>query len=207
MKIGAVLALDLATTTGWALHLRGLQRPLWDSERLPGGPQSVGEPADRLERLLRELQIMMLPHGGITHFFFEAQHIPMPKKGQRHGNVNIDTVYRLIALGGIVEKFAYQVGGHCYKVEIPTWRKHFLGRGSGFKRTDNGKQYLPGEDPKELAIQRCAQYGWHTDIGDEAEALGILDFSLTLIEQADQSYIRPWRDNAMMEGTFLNAAD
>src|SRR3546814_13386099 len=56
-----------------------------------------------------------------------------------------------------------------YKVHISEWRKHFLGRGGGFKKTEDKKNYLPGHDPKELAIQRCAQYGWHTDIADAAE--------------------------------------
>src|SRR3546814_14980750 len=82
---------------------------------------------------------------------------------------NIDTIYRLIALGGVIEKFAYQVMPKgqkkpwVYKVHISEWRKHFLGRGGGFKKTEDKKNYLPGHDPKELAIQRCAQYGWHTD--------------------------------------------
>lgn len=196
MTIGAIVALDIATTTGWAWHKRDLPRPLWGSERLPGGPHAVGQPADRLERLLRQLYIMLKPHGGISHFFFEAQHLA------KHGNV--DVIYRLIALGGIVEKFAFQTGAHCYKVDISTWRKHFIGRGSGFKRDQSypgkTKPYLPGEDPKILANDRCRALGWHTDVFDESDALGILDFSLTLIGNADPTYTRPWRDNALMGG-------
>src|SRR3546814_16206710 len=82
-----------------------------------------------------------------------------------------------------------------YKVHISEWRKHFLGRGGGFKKTEDKKNYLPGHDPKELAIQRCAQYGWHTDIADAAEAVGILDFGLTMIPD----YERPWRDALLMK--------
>lgn len=194
MKIGAVVALDIATTTGWAWHKRDMPRPFWGSERLPGGAHAVGEPADRLERMLREMYVLLQPHGGISHFFFEAQHLAQ--------NSSLDVVYRLIALGGIVEKFAFQTGAFCYKVDISTWRKHFIGRGSGFKRdkTKKGKPYFPGENPKELALHRCAEYGWHTDVEDEADALGILDYSLTLIGQADPTYTRPWRDNALLGG-------
>src|SRR3546814_9141638 len=72
---------------------------------------------------------------------------------------------------------------------------YFLGRGGGFKKTEDKKNYLPGHDPKELAIQRCAQYGWHTDIADAAEAVGILDFGLTMIPD----YERPWRDALLMK--------
>src|SRR3546814_15095463 len=84
-----------------------------------------------------------------------------------------------------------------YKVNISEWRKHFLGRGGGFKKTEDKKNYLPGHDHKELAIQRCAQYGWHTDIADAAEAVGILDFGLTMIPD----YERPWRD-ALLKKTM-----
>lgn len=140
----------------------------------------------------------------ITHYFFEAQHIDM--------KTNIDTVYRLITLGGIVEKFAFQTMPKgqktpwVFKVHISQWRKHFIGRGAGFKREKiekviKGKtklvpgKYLPGEDPKELAIQRCGEYGWHTDIADAAEAVGILDYALTMID----GHPRPWRDELIMK--------
>ena len=191
----SVLAFDLATTTGWAWHAAGMPRPFFGAFTLPGKPGDVGQPADALERWLREMYIRTRDAGSpITHFFFEAQHVD--------AKINIDTVYRLIALGGIVEKFAWQVKpkgqkkAFVYKVHISTWRKHFIGRGGGFKRdkTAKGKPYLPGEDPKEIAIQRCGEYGWHTDIADAAEAIGILDYGLSLIP----NHPRPWRDELLM---------
>jgi hypothetical protein len=192
MKQGAVLALDLATTTGWAWHREGMPRPFFGSFKLPGDARATGESCDALERFLRDIYLMTKPDGGISHFFFEAQHI--------QGQVNMETVYKLIGLGATVEKFAFQVKGLAYKVHISEWRKHFIGRGGGFKRdkaaTGKVKPYLPGEDPKELAVQRCAQYGWHTDVHDAAEACGILDFSLSMIPE----YHRPWRDNILLGG-------
>lgn len=198
MKQAAVLALDLATTTGWALHFPGVQRPLFDAFTLPGAAGSIGQPCDALESWLCQKLEEMQSVGGISHFFFEAQHIAE--------NMNPQNAYRLIGLGAIVEKFAFQTDALCYAVDIATWRKHFIGRGSGFKREKvwsekkkkmvNGP-YLPGHDPKELAIQRCEQYGWHTDIHDAAEACGILDFGLSLIPD----YHRPWRDKILMGGS------
>lgn len=179
-----ILALDLATTTGWAWHSSGEPRPFFGANRLPGSPQEVGKTADALERMLRDLYIMTRDTSQITHFVFEAQHVG--------AQMNIDTVYKLIALGGIVEKFAFQVGAFCYKVHISEHRKHFIGRGSGFKRGKSG--YLPGEDPKELALNRCAEYGWHTDSKDAAEALAILDFTASKL--ADHE--RPWRDKLLL---------
>ncbi len=191
MKQAAVLALDLATTTGWALHRPGMERPFFDAFRLPGDPRAIGEPCAVLEHFLREMYLNTKSEGGISHFFFEAQHID--------SKINMQTAYRLIGLGAIVEKFAFQVKAKAYSVDISTWRKHFIGRGGGFKRdkTKKGKPYMPGEDPKELAVQRCEQYGWHTDIHDAAEACGILDYALTLLPD----YHRPWRDQLLMGGT------
>ena len=200
----SVLALDLATTTGWAWHADGMPRPFFGAFKLPGDPEEVGRPADALERWLRDFYIKTRDAGmPLTHYFFEAQHID--------SRINIDTVYRLIALGALVEKFAFQTRpkgqskAWVFKVHISQWRKHFIGRGGGFKREKIEKivkgekklvtgGYLPGEDPKELAIQRCGEYGWHTDISDAAEAVGILDYALTMIP----NHPRPWRDELLM---------
>ena len=157
---------------------------------MPADPGAVGEPIDALLRLIRDLYEMSKADGfPITHYFYE-----MPFIGKQ---VNSRTSKRLMGMAGVVEMFAFQKKAlGCYEVDISEWRKHFLGRGSGFKKAPGGKKYLPGHDPKELAIQRCAEYGWHTDIHDAAEACGVLDYSLTMIPK----YHRPWRDNALMGG-------
>lgn len=190
----SVLALDLATTTGWAWHAEGMPRPFFDAFKLPGNPGDVGRPCDALERWLREFYLKTKEAGfPITHWFFEAQHVD--------AKININTVYRLVGLGATIEKFAFQVKPQsqrelwCYKVYISEWRKHFLGRGGGFKRDPKTKKYLPGHDPKELAIQRCGAYGWHTDVADAAEAIGILDYGLSMIP----NHPRPWRDALLMK--------
>lgn len=184
-----VLALDLATTTGWALHRPGMERPFFGAERLPGKPIDVGRPAERLRQILAEKHEL---YGGLTDIIFEAQHIGsvMDKRTGKMRNISIDTIYRLIALGGIVEWFAHCVGARCYKVHIQEWRKHFLGRGTGFK----------GRDPKDIAIDRCAALGWHTDVADAAEACGILDFYLHLLKRAVPEYPIPWRDRELFGG-------
>jgi hypothetical protein len=193
----SVLALDLATTTGWAWHSVEMPRPFFGAFRLPGDPGEVGKPADALESWLFTMYERSVNAGApITHWFFEQQHIG--------ANVDVRNVYRLIALGGIVEKVAWQLKPPgqskvwCYGVPIQSWRKHFLGRGSGFKRdhTKKGKPYLPGEDPKEIAIQKCGEFGWFTDVADAAEACGILDYALA--EIGDKIHPRPWRDALLM---------
>ena len=192
MKQAGVLALDLATTTGWALHLPGMERPFFDAFTLPGDAQTVGEACSALEDWLEETYDTFASRGGISHYFFEEQHIAE--------GVSPRGVYRLIGLGATVEKFAFDNGGFCYSVPISSWRKHFLGRGSGFKRDKSypgkKKPYLPGEDPKELAIIQCSRYGWHTNVHDAAEACGILDYACSMLP----NYHRPWRDNLLLGG-------
>lgn len=138
---------------------------------------------------LRKLQTLLLADGTpITHFFYEMPFIDTKK-------INATTSKRLMALAGACEMFAFQVGAiGCYEIQISEWRKHFIGRGGGFKKIKGTKKYLPGEDPKELAVRRCAQYGWHTAIHDEADACGVLDYALTMIPD----YVRPWRDDALL---------
>lgn len=190
MKQAAVVGLDLATVTGAAWHHPSMPRPFFDAFRLPGEARDIGKRCDFLERWLRDIYIQHKPLGGISHFFVEEQHLGQVSggKGKPRRTVSPATIKMLAALSGTVQKFAYQVNAHCYEVGISEWRKHFLGKGAGFKAR--------GEDPKELCIQRAADYGWHTDVADAAEALGILDFSLTLIPDYD----RPWRDKALMGG-------
>lgn len=180
-----VLALDLATVTGWALHKPDMQRPFFGAIRMPGAPQENGRRLDTLERWLRDQYRMHR----FTHLVWESQHVA--------AQMDMTTVKLLLGLSAVAEKFAYQVGALSYEVHLSEWRKHFIGRGAGFKKTPDRKRYLPGHDPKELAIRQCARYGWHTDIADAAEACGILDYFLTMVPD----HPRPWRDNALMKGT------
>jgi hypothetical protein len=184
------LALDLATTTGWALHQPGLERPFFGAIKLPGRPRDIGARMEALRVFLADKHAIYKP----TDYLFEAQHVPMPKKlpgGKWSGpSMDIDTLAMLLGLGAMVEWFAHRVGARCFKVHISEWRKHFIGRGSGFGATG----------AKEMAIRKCAEFGWHTDVADAAEACGILDFYMHLLAQADHDYAIPWRNKSFFGG-------
>jgi hypothetical protein len=182
-----------------------MQRPFFDALPLPSGKDQVGEAADKLLLFLRGLFMQCREEGyPVTHFFYEKPFIP--------GSVNSSTSERLMGLCCVVQMFAHQVKAtSCLSIDISEWRKHFIGRGSGFKRAPGKKgkpgPYLPGHDPKELAIRECAKYGWHTDSADAADACGILDYALWMIDTGCRQaglpgYPRPWRDNALLGGTM-----
>lgn len=198
-KLGSVLALDIATTTGWALHNKTMQRPFFGAVRFSGGKAGVGKSLHEMLSFLDEIDAKIRATGQpISHIFYEKPFIP--------GAVNSATSELLMGLCAVVQMFAYRVGAtSCYSVDISEWRKHFIGRGSGFKKTPDGKRYLPGHDPKELAVQQCAHFGWHTDIADAAEACGILDYAISLMDAGFVAaelpgYPRPWRDKTLLGG-------
>lgn len=184
-----VLALDLATVTGWALWQPELERPFFGAMRLPGGTNDVGAQVEALRAFLQEKHDLYK----FTDIVFEDQLIP--------GNVNSSTARRLMGLAAIVEWFCFVNKIRCWSIELSTWRKHFIGRGSGFKRSKTKPfAYLAGEDPKEMAIRKCEEFGWHTNVADAAEACGVLDYYLHLLAKADRKFIIPWRTATMFGG-------
>lgn len=192
-----MLALDLATNTGWALHKPGMERPHFGTWRLPGTARDVGV---RLEALRLKLNELRQIYGDFSHVVFEAQHVPARRfnraTGKMMGGMDMDTLSCLIGLGAMVEWYSRRIWALCYKVPIGSWRKHFLGRGGSF--TDRGQKI----SAKELAVRKCRDHGWFTDSHDAAEACGILDYFLTMIE----GYDRPWRDLALLGGINGRAA-
>jgi hypothetical protein len=170
-----------------------LQRPFFGAMKLPGKARDIGQRAEALRAFLADRHALY----GFTDIVFEAQHVG--------ADLQMDTVRMLVGLGAMTEWFAFRVSTsqrpvRCFCVHISEWRKHFIGRGGGFKRTPDRKAYLPGHDPKELAIRKCAEFGWHTDVADAAEACGILDFYLHLLAKADPRVAIPWRDRNLFGG-------
>lgn len=171
----STLALDLATVTGWAVHSTGMDRPFFGTLPLGGVAQEVGPPALKLWGFLNDQHRLHQ----FSHIAFEAQHVSE--------RMSMDTVYKLIALGGVTEMFAAAAGVKVYKVHIGEWRKHFLGKGGGMKRAE----------AKQRCLSECEKFGWHTLEEDAAEACGILDYFLSMLPGEQ----RPWRDDAFMKGT------
>lgn len=174
----AVLALDLATTTGWALHKPGMQRPFFGAIRFSSAKGEIGAQLVKFHQFLVDQHQMHK----LTDVVFEASLIPF-------GKINPETIYRLISLAGHAEYFAHRIGARCFKVELSSWRKHFIGRnpaGGGWKK----------DAAKKAALDACSAYGWATNLPDAAEACGILDFYLSLIPKYD----RPWRDATLLGG-------
>lgn len=159
------VALDLATVTGVAHWSTGRDRPAFSTLRLPGDPAEVARPMEVLRAHMADLHALE----PITHLFFEAPII---------GAVNMATVYKLCALAGMAEWFAKRVDAQCRQVAQASWRKHFIGRGTGKSR-----------ELKAAAIAAARLRGWNVSTDHEADALGVLDYGLACF-----SVRTPWRD-------------
>lgn len=179
-----VLALDLASQCGWALYSKGMERPFFGSERVKRPNGTNGEALERLRKHVADLHGMHQ----LTDIVFEAQHIG--------GKVDPQTVYLLIGMGAFVEWFAHRVGARCFQIDIGTWRKHFLGRGTFQSR---GK-VSARDQAKQRALDVCAGLGWHPQDDNAADAAGVLDYYLSLPAMERIHGVRPWRDRLMMAG-------
>jgi hypothetical protein len=158
-----IVCLDIATKCGWAQWHPSWAKPIygtWDFSGVDAG--EVGRRCIMLHRKLADLHAMC----GIERLNFEGG---VPSNGFA-GNTNMTTLYTLAALAGHAESFAYAVGARCRNVPQARWRKHFVGKGSGFKT----KEF------KALSMTRCRSLDWHPSDDNAADALGVLDYTIHL---------------------------
>lgn len=170
-----IIGLDIATETGLAIWREGYAAPALMTVRLPSDPGEVGRPMERLRSTLADLHAIE----PIKHLFFEATILP--------GKTTPQTVYKLCALAGMAEWFAHRVGAICRQVDQQSWRKHFIGRGTG--RSDELKRLA-----KEAALLR----GWNPANDHEADAAGVLDYGLACF-----NINPPWRDAHLLGGRLV----
>lgn len=168
MKVG----LDIATATGLAIWADGTAAPRLMTVQLPSDPGEVGRPCEKLREALADLHTLE----PITHLFFEASILP--------GKTTPQTVFKLCALAGMAEWFAYRVGAVCRQVDQQSWRKHFIGRGTG-----------RSAELKLAALEAARRRGWLPSNDHEADAAGVLDYGLACFKIET-----PWRDAHLLGG-------
>ena len=175
---GGILALDLATTTGWAhANLEAVRQ--WPDLGLGhgyptdnveygtielGGTASHGRRGIMLHDYLSDLVVRFGPRC----LAYEA---PIPP--QDKGNTNSKTVQLLNGYCFVSEMVAEATGRPCYKENVGTVRKFFCGS---------------GRSQKPDVMHACRVRGWDPDNPDEGDALALLDFTVTRL---GKSLLRP----------------
>jgi Holliday junction resolvasome RuvABC endonuclease subunit len=167
---GGILALDLATRTGWAFagpaaleswpgsEIEAAAMPtvsvVYGSYRMPKTGPDVGWFLDSFHNWLTGDLEVHQPEMVV----FEAPWVG-PKTHQ-------DTARKLMCLAGHCEFVCRRMAIQYREANNATVRKHFLGTGRGDRRT-----------LKRLAMEACRRRGWDPENDDEADALGLLDYA------------------------------
>ena len=157
MKDGPILALDLATATGWAYGAPG-SVPRSGTIRFASPGATCGEVGCGLMRWLSDFLAVCL----VSKVYFEAPFDP------RHmGNkTNFNTTRILVGIPFLLETLLDAKGiMHVREVTVGDVRKHFLGKD---RRGDEGKTQVQA---------KCRTLGWDFDSADAADALAVWSFA------------------------------
>lgn len=173
--IGGVLALDVATVTGWAYGPPGAT-PAPSQLELSGGAD-VSQHTSGWKRLAGASTDQVRKYAGMKqllsdHFSLFKPSLVVFEAPYVGGMTNQKTARMLLGLAAIVEMMCDENGIRCFEANNAEARKYFCGKGGGNRK-----------ELKRLVEMRCAELGWKYDNDDEADALGLLDFTLYCLQK------------------------
>lgn len=168
-----VLSLDLSKSrTGWAFWEEGMAAPAFGHWRLGDEYTPFGKVFATLHMQLSDL----LRATGFSEVRYEQP--ADPSKFDRA--TAFDVPFLLIGLAAHVNSFCSAKGiRRCDWIHQATWRRHFIGP---MKR---GRKKW---ELKDFVEARCKELGMAPRNDDEADALGILDYDLSVA-----GITPPWR--------------
>ncbi|MEM1149059.1 MAG: hypothetical protein AAGI03_00670 [Pseudomonadota bacterium] len=169
-----ILALDIASSTGWAFGLPGT-RPITGTISVDG---SLG---DRMRYLCGHLHNLIAD--------LEPEIIIFEEPWLSAGKGSAKTMRGLICLAGVAEMVAANQKVQIVETTADTWRKHFVGVTTA-PRAVKGKATRRAWI-KAIVAQRCAALGWSFSNDDESDACGIWDFACSLRSRAHQVHTAP----------------
>jgi len=158
MQRGKILALDVATKTGVAEGRPG-EVPCLETIDFRHGKE------DELTWVYGRVTLWMATKLRDDPPNLVVIEKPVPPMGA-FGHTNHDTTLITIGMFGILCGIVHCKNIRLELAPISTWRKHFLGRGN-----------YPGKTAKDLALRRCALFGWDAPDHNAAEAAGIWDWA------------------------------
>lgn len=161
-----ILGLDLGSNTGWALGDAGA-RPFFGSWKLPKTGNDVGSYLLHFHDLLR---LFLLKHEpDVVAFEAPLYLLHTGRKGE--SKTQPITARKLFGLAGEAERTIAQLSRRgmavrCFEAHQQSWKKHFCGFANFGK---SRKPYPP--------IETCNARGLEVSSTDEADAVGILDYT------------------------------
>lgn len=153
---GRVLALDLATTTGWAAGVPG-SIPLCGHVRFSKGGASHAETYREFRKWLEA----MVKHHRMSPdlIVYESPAVP----SFMGGKTNISTTRLLFGLAEHLEEWCYD-RYDLRQASVSQVRAHFIG------------QNMKAKIAKPLTLERCQQMGWPATTTDESDAAALWSF-------------------------------
>ena len=152
-----ILALDLATQTGWCYGPAGSTSPRFGSFQLPKTGDDLGTFALAARK---EFERFVVP-GKVELVCFERPLFLLRSK------TNANTAMKLMGLAVILEMVCVERGVPVFTADQAAVKKHFVGRGNFGKSTK----------PYPMTVV-CHDRGWETKNTDEADAAGIWDYTV-----------------------------
>jgi hypothetical protein len=158
-----VLALDLASRTGFCVGVPGDRKPLSGSIRFA----SAGASHEAIFAAAYQWTSGMVHEHKPSTVVWEA---PMPTSFNR-GSSNVNTTTLLYGLPAVIGAAAYRCGVYdIRKASTKDVRNHFIG--SNPKRVQ----------AKELTIRQCRVMGWPVADDNEADAIAVWSFMCSILE-------------------------
>jgi hypothetical protein len=168
-RVSGLLALDVATVSGWAYGAPG-ERPLYGRYRAGKPPHEGGQ----ILAAFRGWLNWRLAEWRPEWIVFEAPYVPHPRSPIP---VDINVVRRLFAMCGIVEMTAHEHGIRCREEQSNVICKFFTGNGSWGGRAN-----------KKAATQKMAAvYGFPGVSEDEADALALFVYAEAVLFRTRRS--------------------
>lgn len=182
MRAIRILALDLSiSSTGWAIWSPRLNQPQCGFWKLADGLDYVGHAFVRLSRNVMDQHKLET----ITHICFEA---PLPPGKLATGKTNVETIEAQVGLAAQIKRIGAARGIDWSQVTPDQWHKHFIGqiRNPKVQHDARGRK-IKQPTLKDICMARCRELEWSPAKHDEADALGILDYTMW-----KHGFERPW---------------
>lgn len=164
MPLNSIMALDLATSIGWA-RWRAPATIASGTKLLPKTGPDVGAFVDKFESWLADMISVDRPELVV----FEA---PMVYEG-----TNQETARKLLGLAVMAEFVCRRAEVRYLEVNVADVRSHFLGTGYGKHSLRIPGESKPWQQAVRMTFAQCQARGWLPDTDDEADALAVLDYS------------------------------
>lgn len=154
----SVVALDLASRTGWAYWKRGFSEPAYGSHLI-----SAARGGDNGPFFKAYADWFVFGLRGVADFV--VYELPFT-----NARTHQHTAERLFGLAAMTEMLCEEARIDCRKANVQDVRRHFL-----------GPQKLKRKEAKAAVIDQCQLHGWDPQDDDQADALALLDYSLPRI--------------------------